>query len=173
MSRVLVLALALTMAPILAKPADAQMLGGPMASAPSGRGGHWGGRPHRRLDPVTRWRTELERARARGNVTGREPWNSYTPASAFGGSHFPRSELMESGLWPEACWEWRADCGGGGFAVRDFAAPRAVSSAAVPSAAPAPPAFAPPAVRSLDTRPTVRGAGAEAPRTYAHRVWRP
>ena len=184
MMRALVLVLALAIGPMLAGAAQAQVAaggGGAMMRAAPGhaaRGEHRRGERHRRPDPVTRWERSLEQARARGDVTGRDPWSSYqrAPSAGFASSHFPESRLPGSQLWPGACWGWRSDCdvswdaapssaSGGGFA------PAFAASAA--SSAPRRRAFTAPAVRRLDARPVVRGPDASARPVYAHRVWRP
>lgn len=181
MKAALALVLALATYPALPTAAQAQTAAGPgpmmsVGASPSRSGDHRRGERHRRTDPVTRWERGLEQARARGNVTGREPWNTFqrAPATGFHSNAFPRSRLAGSQLWPGACWGWRSDCDIGGGVY--FSAAPAVASkfSAAPQAAASPaPAFAPPAVRRLDSRPVVRGADPGARPTYAHRVWRP
>ncbi|MFC3080409.1 hypothetical protein ACFODL_20100 [Phenylobacterium terrae] len=180
MNRALVLAMALAIGLPLAEAAEAQAMGGGFAvragSASGARADHHRGGDRRRPTSVQRWERSLERARARGNTTGREPWNSYSamPRSSFARSHFAESRLPRSRLYSGSCWS--RDCGSDGW--RAPSAPVARPGPAAPTAssavAAASPAFARPVVRRLDARPIARGAaeGASPPRAYAHRVWR-
>lgn len=180
MKHALVLVLALAVGPSLAGAAQAQVAAGGgatmrLGASPAWRGDHRRGDRHRRPDPVARWERGLEQARARGNITGRDPWSSYQrmPAASFARSHFPQSRLPGSQLWPGACWGWRSDCDEGGGVAASFASGGVSAPAlAAPAASSAPRPFARPAVRQLDARPVVRGSDAAAPAAYAHHVWR-
>jgi hypothetical protein len=171
MSRALVFAMVLAIGPPIAVEAHAQGAR-PMAAAPAPGGGvHRDSRRHRRADPVARWERGLARARARGDVTGRDPWSSYgsLPAQSLARSQFPEGRLPGSRLWPDACWGWRADCATP-VVPRPPVPPPAAAAAS--RAEDARGAAAPPARRRLDARPVVRGPDNDAPKAYAHRVWR-
>lgn len=170
MARAWVFAIAVSIGLAAAEAAPAQAPGA-AASAPSARGAPGDHRRHRRPDPVTRWERGLEQARARGDATGRDPWTSYAPSPLYPASPFPPNRLPGSGLWPGACWGWRADCSP---SARPRARPRAPAAAPVTGTAAEPPRSSPisPVHRRLDTRPVVRGPHTHAPRAYAHHVLR-